>query len=208
MLALTVFLIFVVSVPLAGGRLTELVHLRLRGLWALVLAVLVQVYIARFAPSGAGTLDGALHVTSYAFGGIFVLANRRVPGFWMLGLGGALNLLAIATNHGVMPILPSALSAAGLDSAPGVFHNSAVVAGAHLRFLGDVFAVPAPFPFHNVFSPGDVCISLGALVALHRMCRSRLIPSGASQFLALRHHPGFARMWGAQAASNLGDWVY
>jgi MFS family permease len=208
MLALTIFLICVLSVPLAGGRLAELVHLRLRALWVLALAAALQIFIARIAPDGVRTMDGALHITSYALAGVFVVANRRIPGFWLLGLGGALNLLAIATNHGVMPILPSALAAAGLDSAPGVFHNSAIVAGAHLPFLGDVFAVPRPLPFHNVFSPGDVCISLGALVALHRVCRSRLIPSGANQFLELRHHRGFARMWGAQAASNLGDWVY
>jgi MFS family permease len=82
------------------------------------------------------------------------------------------------------------------------------VASARLPFLGDVFAVPRPLPFHNVFSVGDVCIAIGAAVIVHRACRSRLVPSGTGQFLSLRKHGGFMRMWGAQAASNLGDWVY
>jgi len=208
MLAVVFLGLCVLSVPPAGGHLSELAQLRLRALWAVALAVAFQVLASRIGPQGIGWLPGTLHIGSYALGGIFVVENRRVPGFWLLGLGGALNLVAIAANHGVMPILPSALATAGLDNAPGVFHNSAVIAGARLPFLGDIFAVPAPLPFHNVFSAGDICIGLGAGIALHRICRSRLVPSGARQFLELRRYRGFVHMWGAQAASNLGDWVY
>jgi MFS family permease len=208
MLALTFFGLCVLSVPLAGGRLSELARLRLRAGWAVALALAVQVVLARIDPQGSQWLHGALHIASYVLAGVFVVANRRIPGLWLLGLGGGLNLVAIAANNGVMPILPSAMAAAGLNNAPGVFHNSGLVVGARVPFLGDIFAVPAPLPFHNVFSAGDICILLGAAIALHRICRSRLIPSGANQFLELRRHREFMRLWGAQAASNVGDWVY
>ncbi len=54
------------------------------------------------------------------------------------------------------------------------FTNSDAVEGANLAFLGDVFAIPAGWPGANVFSVGDVVIVLGALLALHALCGSRL----------------------------------
>jgi MFS family permease len=208
MLLVAFFGLCVISVPLAGGRLSELARLRLRAIWPLGLAAVIQVAILWIHPGGATWIHGSLHLASYLIAAGFVLANSRVPGLALVGLGGALNFVAIAANGGVMPIRPAALTAAGLASAPRLFQNSAVLAAPRLPFLGDIFAVPAPLPFHNVFSAGDLCIALGAAVALHRLCRSRLIPSGAGQFLALRRHRSFMRAWGAQAASNLGDWVY
>ena len=208
MLLVAFFGLCVLSVPLAGGRLTELAHLRLRALWSLLLAAALQLAILWIHPLGQPLVQGALHMASYLLAAGFVVANRGVPGVPLIGFGGAINFLAIAANGGVMPIRPAALTAAGLDSAPQVFHNSAVVAGARLPFLGDIFAVPRPLPFHNVFSAGDLCIALGVAIALHRLCRSRLVASGRGQFVALARHRSFMRMWGAQAASNLGDWVY
>jgi predicted MFS family arabinose efflux permease len=207
MLVVVFFLLCVLSVPLAGGSLGELAHLRLRMLWPLALAAALQIALSAFFAQGPSWVHATMHVGSYLLAGVFVLANRRVPGILLVGLGGALNLVAIAANGGVMPVLPSAFSAAGLVSATGAFHNSAVVAAPRLAFLGDIFAVPSPLPFHNVFSAGDICIAIGAAVALHRLCRSRL-PSGAGQFVELRHHRDFMRLWRAQAASNFGDWIY
>jgi MFS family permease len=119
-----------------------------------------------------------------------------------------MNLVAIAANAGVMPVLPSALSSAGLAEVPGRFVNSAVVQTPRLGFLGDVFALPKPWPLHNVFSVGDICILVGAAVALHLLSRSRLATARAGQFAELRRHRDFMRAWAAQAVSNVGDWIY
>jgi MFS family permease len=207
-LVVVFFLVCVLSVPVTGGRLADLAQLRLRAVWMLALAATLQVVAFWLAPQGAAWYHAVLHIGSYVLAGGFVVANARVPGISLVGLGGSINLLAIAANGGVMPVLPSAFSSAGLASAHGLFQNSAVVPAPRLAFLGDVFAIPAPLPFHNVFSAGDICIAIGAAVALHRLCHSRLIPSGAGQFLELRRHRDFMRLWRAQAASNFGDWVY
>jgi hypothetical protein len=71
-----------------------------------------------------------------------------------------------------MPARPAALAAAGLAAGPG-FANSAPLAHPRLAFLGDVFAIPDAVPLANVFSLGDVCIALGALLLLHRVCGTR-----------------------------------
>jgi uncharacterized protein DUF5317 len=91
-----------------------------------------------------------------------------------IGLGGLCNFVAIAANSGTMPASRSALQTAGLAHGHSVFANSAAVAHPHLGFLGDVFAIPASWPVHNVFSVGDVLIAVGAFILLHRVCGSHL----------------------------------
>jgi hypothetical protein len=121
----------------------------------------------------------ALVVASYLVGALFLVANRRVPGMPLVAVGGALNLLAICVNGGVMPASPAALAGAGLPPGEPGFQNSAAVADPRLAFLGDVFYVPASWPLSNVFSVGDVLIALGVAWALHRVSGSRLVPSWA-----------------------------
>jgi MFS family permease len=198
----------VLTVPLAGGRLSKLADLRFRRFWALAAALVTQVVIISVLPEGSPGLHSGAHMFSYLLAGYFVFANWRVPGIWLIALGGAANLAAIAANNGIMPASASALAAAGRSVNPGEFTNSGVVADPNLAFLGDIFAIPSGWPLHNVFSIGDLCIALGAIIALHRLCESRLFPSGKGQFAALRSHPGFMWAWGAQAVSNMGDWVY
>lgn len=48
----------------------------------------------------------------------FAWANRRRPGFWLLGLGLLLNFTAILANGGLMPISPETISRLA-EGAPG-----------------------------------------------------------------------------------------
>lgn len=104
----------------------------------------------------------------------FLWANRAIPFLWLAALGGALNLMAISVNGGVMPASASALAAAGVEQQPGEFINSAALAHPKLAFVGDVFAVPSSLPISNVYSVGDLMLVLAALLALHTICGSRL----------------------------------
>lgn len=208
MLLVAFVVVAVATVPIFGGRLGSLAELRFRHAWALLAALGVQVLIVSVIPDAGGAFHGAAHIGSYLLAGLFVVANRRLPGMWLIALGGAMNLVAIAANGGVIPASPAAMLAAGRALSHGGFRNSAALVDPNLAFLGDVFALPPPFPFHNVFSVGDLCIVLGAAVALHRICASKLIPSGKGQFKGLHRHGAFMRVWAAQSVSNLGDWVY
>ena len=73
-----------------------------------------------------------------------------------------------------MPASRGALETAGLDVQSGQFANSDYVEGAHVAFLGDVFAVPAGWPGANVFSVGDVLMLVGVFLAVHAAAGSRL----------------------------------
>jgi MFS family permease len=205
---LVVFLVVAVAIaPLAGGSLRRLAQVRLQGLWLLWLAVGVQLALLLF-PGPESTLRVVAYVSSYPLGIGFVWLNRRIPGLWLLGIGALMNFAAITANGGVMPAAPHALAVAGLPANPDAYSNSAALAAPRLAFLGDIFAIPSSWPLSNVFSPGDVCLALGAAIAVHRISGSRLTPSGAGQFSRALRHGRFVRLWSAQAVSNLGDWMY
>jgi hypothetical protein len=174
-----VLIVCILTVPLARGRLLAFAGLRFRHPELLFGAFALQVAIMKAWPHRPGVLHPALYLASYALGSWFLILNRRVPGLWLVGVGAAMNGLAIAANGGVMPGTADAFRAAGLVPSPDHFVNSRAVEDARLLFLGDVFAVPSWLPFHNVFSLGDVCIVAGVFVGLHRISASRLLPSGA-----------------------------
>jgi Family of unknown function (DUF5317) len=185
-----VFLIAVVvlaalAVPLAGGRLAALMELRLRHVWAIFASLGLQI-AAIDLPGLSEGVRAAMLVAAYPLLAVFLAANWRLPGMPVVALGGALNLLALGVNGGVMPASPSALAGAGLDAhAPG-FQNSTALEDPRLAFLGDVFSIPASWPLSNVFSIGDVLIAIGVAWALHGICGSRLVPSRARSRLESR----------------------
>lgn len=208
MILLVFLAICAATVPLTGGRLGALGDLRLRHRWALGVGLALQVIILTIVPGPPDGTRVIMLLVSYLFGIGFLIANRRVPGFWLIGIGAAMNLAAIAANGGVMPASPDALATAGLLQHQAVFRNSMAVPGAHLLFLGDIFAIPETWPLSNVFSPGDVAMVLGAALAMHRIGHSRLLPPVGGRFAVLFRQPDFVRLWSAQAVSNLGDWTY
>jgi hypothetical protein len=167
-------LLCLVTVPLAGGHLARLGEVRFRAGWLALLAIAAQILIVSVAPGGSEAWHNGAHLASYALLAAFATVNLGFPYLWLMALGGLLNLLAITANGGVMPADPDALAAAGLDPDSGDFANSAAVDDPRLPFLGDIFAVPDAWPASNVFSIGDVLLVVGAFLALHTVCRSRL----------------------------------
>ena len=75
-----------------------------------------------------------------------------------------------------MPASRKALASLPQVAEKGDFANSQVLAHPHLQFLGDVFATPASWPLHNVFSVGDIVLFVGVIVLTHVGCGSRLVP--------------------------------
>jgi hypothetical protein len=175
------FLLLLVTVPVAGGRLGRLESLQIRGLWLAAAAFAVQVVLVTFVPEGDETLHRIAHLATYGLVGACILRNLDIRFMWLVAAGGLLNFVAIAANGGVMPASASALRAAGLDVRSGEFANSDLVHDAHFGFLGDVFAIPAGWPGANVFSVGDGLMVLGAFLVLHAATGSRLVAARETQ---------------------------
>lgn len=151
-------------------RLVQLTKLRIRRLWLVWLALIDQILVISILPDHPHFLLSVANFVSYVAAGLFVWSNRRIPGALVIGLGGACNVVAIATNGGRMPASETALRASGWKPLPGHFVNSGVVSHPKLAFLGDIFNTPRWLPGHTVFSIGDVIAVFGIALLVYLTC--------------------------------------
>lgn len=170
------YLLCMLSVPLARGRLSALADVQLRKPGLAGAAIALQIVIISVIPGLLGPLGEPLHMFSYVLLGAFAWVNRGIAGLPIIALGGLLNFICITVNGGVMPSDPDAMASIGRAVSEGEFDNSAAVAHPKLAFLGDIIATPASWPVHNIYSVGDLLILAGAFVLLHVACGSRLVP--------------------------------
>jgi hypothetical protein len=149
-----------------GGRAGRLGRLRIRWPWLVAAGMFVQVALFS-TPLGAvaGEAAPAIYLATNAAVVAAVLANLAVPGLVLVAAGAASNVTAIAVNGGYMPVSAGALEALGRAAQSG-YSNSRHLPAPALEPLTDVFAMPAWLPLANVFSVGDVLISLGVLIAV------------------------------------------
>lgn len=179
MILVALALAALVSVPLCGGDLRRFAQVQLRFLWLAPAALVVQIVIFNIIPGGSHTAHAAIQIATYVLLGLFIVANRRLPGVPLLALGCACNMIAIISNGGVMPQAVAAHRISGVFVRRG-FDNSAVVAHPHLLWLGDIIPVPAPLGLANVMSVGDCLLVIGLIVTLHRVSGSFSRPRGAT----------------------------
>jgi Family of unknown function (DUF5317) len=152
---------------LARGKIENLARLRFRWPW-LVLAALIIREAILLTP--LNSVDGAQYV--YLLGLVVIVAWtvwhwRRLPGIWLVTVGGALNVLVIAANGARMPVAPE--SAGSLNSRGTFGQYTLMRAHTNLNFLGDWIRLnPAP----GVFSIGDVLIALGLAIVVFLAVRN------------------------------------
>lgn len=157
---------------LAGGRLRHLRATRLSWVGALLAGLTLQVLVDLAAARGlvpAALATGALFVSEVLVLA-FVVANRRLPGMWLVGVGFALNALVILAN-GAMPVDPAAIERLGAGQ-PGelVGKHELLTCASHLPWLADRLPVA---PLRVVLSPGDLVLAVGVVrltVGLLRRC--------------------------------------
>jgi hypothetical protein len=168
--------ILLLSLPLgvalglaAGGKLDGLKRLRLRGEFVLVAVLLVQGVLPLISAGGATRqlLYWAWAVTFPVMAGVCI-ANYRVPGIALAGVGLAMNAAVILLNSG-MPVLPEAVVAAGgvmtaLKSTD--FAHNVATAATRMRGLADILPIPGPAGIRGVASAGDVLLAGGVATAI------------------------------------------
>ena len=144
-------------------------------LWLVPVAFLPQ-WLAFYLPATRKLIPDGLAavalVSSQVLLLIFAWFNRDRPGFCLLGLGLALNLLVIALNGGLMPISQSTAARLLPGTSPNAFQVGQrlgtgkdvilPIAATRLVWLSDRFLLPRWFPYQVAFSLGDVFIAAGA----------------------------------------------
>src|SRR4051794_28278030 len=94
------YLVVLLSVPLARGRVSALADLPLRAPALALAAIVIQIVVISILPPGNPTLHTSLPLFSSPLLGAFPFANRRITGVPIIALGGLSNFVAIAANGG------------------------------------------------------------------------------------------------------------
>jgi len=164
-----------IGVALArGGTLARWMDLDLRWRGLIILGFICQAVIFSNwwqAQAQFKLFTPYLYVVSMLLPLVGLSRNFHLPGVRLITLGLCLNLLAIVFNGGYMPASPQALELAGHTGfKPGTISNNSIVMGPDVRLflLCDIFAVPKGFPLANVFSIGDLCLTLGAVYLIQK----------------------------------------
>lgn len=165
-----------------GGSLANLAGLRLRWVPLVALGFVIQIVIFSSLRAFLPVDDMGirlLYLLSMALLTVWVALNRRIPGMALMAVGLLCNFLAIAANGGYMPVSPASARLAGTIALyhddGGLRFNNSVASDENVRLwlLTDIIPVPRPVPFANVWSIGDVLLTVGAGVLCYRTVSGR-----------------------------------
>ncbi len=154
-----------------GGNLKSLrtVHIRMPVL--LVAAFLIQLTLSLMMIMGSPFfIVHRLIFYAFSYGLLFVALffNLRSKAVWLVVMGSLINFAVIFLNGGTLPVSAEALEKAGflnrldlIQAGRLVQYGLAEETGGWLGFLGKRLTPPALYPIRQVFSVGDVIISMG-----------------------------------------------
>lgn len=144
-----------------GGRLGNLARVRLRHVWVLPVAYLLQ-YLSIYHLRGLAY--EVLVVLSYACLIAFCVRNLDSKGIIWALLGISANFIVMMANHLRMPAYVPAVEAYAPGLVPelqdgAIGKSVAMSTNTHLNFLGDIFTVQLGVP--TLVSIGDLMFSVG-----------------------------------------------
>jgi hypothetical protein len=148
--------------------LRTLLHLKFRWPWLLIGGFVVQIAAWGIAAGHGFVPDWILELGLLAvIAGLAV--NVQIRGILLVLIGAVLNLIAIATHGGVMPVSPTAWSLVH-DSAlvPGDARHTVLAGGDSLWWLTDWIPV-----VRYIVSPGDVLVGTGLILFILFNARKR-----------------------------------
>jgi hypothetical protein len=157
------------------GKISYLADLKLHGLSLIVLSLVVQVVILSTPLAGLpwliqnGNLVYTLAMVVLLLG---LLYNRHFGwSFWLIIIGTACNIIVIAQNQGAIPVDLGKLSIVSGESVSSLnahftahtelTYRTPLTPQSELGWMGDIIYIPLPLLDGNVYSVGDVLISLG-----------------------------------------------
>jgi len=147
----------------AGGHWRNLQGFELK-LWPGLFAGVVARAVAPFV----GGLALVMSLAGLVLVALVAVANRALPGTWLIALGSSLNAVVTFANAG-MPVDPGALAASGKPAPLDGLH---VMLGPDTRlpFLADVLLAPV---VNNIYSVGDVVLAIGGFWMAFRILKHR-----------------------------------
>ncbi len=165
---------------LRKGNLRALAQLKLKWGWIfpLLLVVELAVFMLQNDSKFLGQISGYIYIIVYVLGLLFLLMNRKNPGFILILIGVFLNFIVMVLNGGRMPVsldAASILPAGYLDVFKEQLYakHTALTESTILGILGDIIPITDPYPRTQIISVGDIVMNIGAFLFI--------------QYLMLRH---------------------
>jgi len=163
---------------LRGGSLESLAETRVKWLWLVWLALIVQVGFRLLEPSWLTDTGGLLVLASTNLAIVlFMVLNRGQPGMILAAVGLLMNLLVIAGN-GAMPVSDYVFEVIDVDESAldtAGFKHERMDGDTVLPWLGDVVPIP---PLREVWSIGDFVLAAGLGFFVWRRTLAARVPNG------------------------------
>jgi hypothetical protein len=170
MIATAVAIIAVGLALLRGGSLRKVAATRFIAIYLLIASAAIQLTLVVFRYPADGNRHVVALIVPPLLIGCFCIANRNLPGMWLIVVGVSLNVVVIGLN-GRMPVSSWARERSGATSNTRLRTGYYEPAGPNtsLPRLGDVIPIPG---VHQVASTGDALIALG--IGRFLYCRVRV----------------------------------
>lgn len=149
-----------------GGRLCGLAELNLKGWPCYVLAGLIQFLVSSDSVPAVKTQGPTLYAISFVILLFGSLLDIGMKGLKLVALGVSMNGLAVAANHGKMPVM--APSGVVLADAVQALTHAPMDQSTKFRFLGDLIKLPLPQSHFLLLSLGDLLIAVGVFVVVQQ----------------------------------------
>ncbi len=157
------------------GKITNLAELKLQGFSLVLISLAVQLAILATPLASWSWLvqnGNLIYMISMAVLLIGLLYNQHYGwSFWLIIIGTACNIVVIAQNQGAIPVDLGKLSLASGESVASIAQKFAahtelsyrtpLTPASQLGWMGDVIYIPLPLFNSNVYSIGDIIISIG-----------------------------------------------
>ncbi|MEX1006875.1 MAG: DUF5317 family protein [Acidimicrobiia bacterium] len=155
----------VLVVAVTKGSFQRMGRIHLNALWLLLVALIIQVALelVDFPKERIDDVGLAILLMSYVLIFAFCFLNRRRSGMFIVAIGVALNVLAIALNGG-MPTKDDVKERDGGEAHVPIertVKHKPRESDDKLPFLGDV--ITAPGVPNQQFSVGDIVIGIGVI---------------------------------------------
>lgn len=167
-------LLGVIIGKLRRGKLENLGKFMFKSSFLLVFSLILQIATSILIALGnqiAIQNKMILYIVSYIMLFIVLFLNLGRQSVWLILTGAIANFAAIVLNGGSMPIDVALLEKMGFENMlesfkMGAMPNYINISDAYsfTAYLGKIFATPAFYPFKQVFTIGDILISLGLLI--------------------------------------------
>lgn len=163
---------------LRGGSLSNIKNASIEKWHFFVSAFLVEFTAVYMASKGVAFFAEnifLIHGLSYLLLFVGIYFNRSKLAFRIIFIGIFLNFIVIMANGGQMPVSGEAMAGIGLIDNMNNIRDGRIITHTlinnHtvLKYLGDIFILPKPYPRPKIFSIGDIFMAVGIFIYIQQI---------------------------------------